>query len=159
MANSEFKNGSPWNQQKWHYLVHGSNEPHMHPPWKYEAHRIVLLGPTPTWKADATITKLGWRLHVGRHLQNGHQRSEITSSSITQHLGSIEANFYFWVRSYSDHLAMCHLPQLHEQVSMALETSGIRVCHQSLFEVQQLLRTNLSWCLWWMKSGTQMPLL
>ena len=67
-------------------------------------------------------------------------------------------------------------PQLHGQVSMTLLTTRFVVCHQLLFEVQQSLRTNLSWyitiiitisqdhtarlsqVIWWMKSGTQMPL-
>ena len=85
---------------------------HQHEKW---------VSPSPNWDG----------LPVGRH-QNGHKRSEITFLSITQHLhvGSIETKFCFRMRSYLDHLAICYLPQLHEQVSMALETSGIGVCHK-----------------------------
>ena len=43
-------------------------------------------------------------------------------------LGSIETIFGFRMRSYLGHLASSHLPQLHGQVSMALETTGIGVC-------------------------------
>ena len=42
---------------------------------------------------------------------------------------------------------------------MTLVTTRFVVCHKLLFDVQQSLRTNLSWYMWWMKSGTQMPLL
>ena len=41
---------------------------HQHENW---------MPPSPNWDG----------LPLGRHFQNGHQRSEITFSSITQHLG------------------------------------------------------------------------
>ena len=49
-------------------------DPHQHEKW---------MPPSPNWDG----------LPVGRNFQNGHQRSEITFSSITQHLGSIETAF------------------------------------------------------------------
>ena len=34
------------------------------PPGTYETYLILLLGPSPTWKVDATITKLGWTTYI-----------------------------------------------------------------------------------------------
>ena len=97
-------------------------------------------------------------LPIWRHCQNGHHRSEITILSITQQLGLIETIFFKWVHILVTWQAAI-FPQLYGQVSMTLVTTRFVVCHQLLFEVQQSLRTNLSWYMWWMKSGTQMPLL
>ena len=36
----------------------------MHPPGTYETRLILSLGPIPTWKVDATITKLGWTTYM-----------------------------------------------------------------------------------------------
>ena len=85
--------------------------------WDLYQHEKWML-PSPNWDG----------LPIGHHFQNGHQRSEITFSYITHHLGSIETIFCFQMRSYLGHLASSHLPQLHGQVSMALETTGIGVC-------------------------------
>ena len=37
---------------------------HIHPPGTYATYFILLLGPIPTWKVDATITKLEWTTYM-----------------------------------------------------------------------------------------------
>ena len=125
----------------------------------YETDLILLLGSIPTWKVDATITKLGWTTYItpfskwtpakwnyvfAYNPKSRIDRDKILLSDevISWPLGKLPSSTATWVGING--------PWNH----------GVGVCHQKLFiEVQQSLRTNLSWWMWWMKSGAQMPML
>ena len=61
MVNAEFKLAVFEINRNYIKLVQWT---HMHPPGTYETYLILLLGHIPTWKGDATITKLGWTTYM-----------------------------------------------------------------------------------------------
>ena len=98
------------------------------PPGTYETYLTLLLGPIPTWKVDASITTLGWTTYMmpfsklppakWNYVFAYNSASRIDRDKILRSDG---------VKSC--HLESCHLPQLHGQVSMAPETTGVAINH------------------------------
>ena len=134
------------------------NGPHMHPPGTYETCLILSLGPIPTWKVDATITKLGWISYMTpfskwlpakwsyAFVYNSSPRIDTNNILLSNEVisWSLQAPIF---HSYMGKNQWPLKPQRLEFVPSMI-----------VHEVQQSFRTNLSWCMWWIKIGAQMPL-